>query len=137
MNPYKSFNESYSSPYESIEGQDSVTFDIESKESFERILKMFPIVVVDVWAAYCNPCKMILPKFESLARSFQQQHKEAKIIFMKDNIEVHDDIHKPLVSVVPSFFMYVHGKRYPVPDFRELDVTIETALADIAIQSSR
>lgn len=133
MNQYGTFNQSYPTSSGVNGGQDnepSFVFDIEDKQSFEHILQMFPIVIVDVWAPYCNPCRMMAAKYNDVAKQFVAQHKEQKIIFMKDNIEQHDDIHKPHVTVVPTFFMYVHGKRYHIPDFREMQVTIETALVD-------
>lgn len=136
MNQYGTFNESYKSPYDREKNQQekSYVFDIQDKESFEAILKIFPIVVVDVWAAYCNPCRMMAPKYENVANAFRRKHEQRMIIFLKDDIEQHSDIHKPLVSVVPTFFMYVNGKRYHVPDFRELEVTVEAALTDIMSQ---
>lgn len=139
MNQYGTFNESYKSPYDearsSGDERDTFTFvfDIKDKQSFEEIAKMFPIVIVDVWAPYCNPCRMMAVKYADMAKRFAMEHQQGKIIFMKDNIVEHEDIHKPHVTVVPTFFMYVHGKRYNVPDFREMEVTIQTALRDIGI----
>ncbi len=137
MNQYSTFNESYKSPYDSDQNEPSLTFDIENKESFEQILQMFPIVVVDVWAPYCNPCRMMMPKYEAVAKAFLPQHQQQQIIFMKENIEEHADIHKPHVTVVPTFFMYVHGKRYHIADFREMHVTVESALVDLMKQAPR
>lgn len=107
-------------------------FDVGSKEEFESIVSSFPIVVVDVWAGYCNPCNMMAPKYADLALKFRTEHQRQQVIFVKDNIETNVDIHKPLVTVVPTFFMYVHGKRYHIPDFREMEITVQTALNDIA-----
>lgn len=140
MNQYGTFEESYGSTNDaSVEsyqggqpsGRPSLVFDIEDKNSFHEILKLFAIVVVDVWAPYCNPCRMIAPKYVDIANSFATEHNQNLIIFMKDNIQQHDDIHKPDVTVVPTFFLYVLGKRYHIPDFREMRVTIETALEDV------
>lgn len=136
MNQYGSFHETYKSPYDATDGGSAspIVYDIDGKESFQKIVDLFPIVVVDVWAPYCNPCKMMAVKYENVAKMFQKQHENHQIIFMKDNIEQHDDIHKPHVTVVPTFFMYVHGKRFHIPDFREMQVTIESALSDVLQQ---
>jgi len=148
MNPYKTVNESYlesvnPSPIAPSTAQrrqivsqqpntkPSIVYDIDSLETFEKILKDFPIVVVDVWAAYCNPCKMLMPKYEMIARKFEGHFRDKHIIFLKDNIEMNVNIHKPLVTVVPTFFMYVNGKRYHISDFREMEVTIQSALNDV------
>lgn len=158
MNPYRTFHESYpsseggsttpsSSPSPrptmdvrartmdtgrvTVESPHPVVFDIRSNEELEKILQDFPIVVVDVWAAYCNPCKMLMPKYERIARKFERHFHNRHIIFLKDNIEQNQDIHKPHVRVVPTFFIYVRGQRYHIANFSEIEATVESALNDV------
>lgn len=112
-----------------------VVFDLQSAEELQRMIHDFPIVVVDVWAPYCNPCRMLMPKFEKIARKYEGAFRDRRLIFVKDNIEVNADIHKPLVRVVPTFFVYVHGERYHISSFGEIEATVDSALMDV-IQSS-
>lgn len=119
---YGSFNTAYASS-ESLISSDtrpSLLFDIKDRENFEHILQKFPIVVVDAWAKWCNPCKLIMPKYNDLAYDFEKDFLEEKIIFLKDHIDNDNSIHRYEVSVVPSFFIYVKGYKYNVPSFSDL-----------------
>jgi hypothetical protein len=72
---------------------------------------------------------MLMPKYEKIAVRYGNYPQH--IIFLKDNIEENPTIHKPLVTVVPTFFMYVYGQRYKISEFGELDSTVQAALVDV------
>ena len=45
-------------------------------------IRKYPIVVVDCWAPWCGPCRMVSPVIEELARDYV-----GKIVFGKLNVD--------------------------------------------------
>lgn len=63
---------------------------ISSEEQFNNLIKEFPdtIMVIDLWAAWCGPCKAFGPIFEQLQKEYSRD-----FIFMKVNID-----HSPTIA---------------------------------------
>ena len=75
------------------------TFDEEVKNSDVP-------VVVDFWAEWCGPCKMIAPALEELAGEFDGKVKIAKI-----NIDENPDIAAQYgVRSIPTLYMFKGGE---------------------------
>lgn len=45
----------------------------------QEVLKSEQLVLVDFWAVWCGPCKMIAPAVDSLAESYAGKMKVAKV----------------------------------------------------------
>ncbi|MFZ2494873.1 MAG: thioredoxin [Candidatus Saccharimonadales bacterium] len=62
-------------------------FDISTQQEFQlRVLKNSKIVIVDFWAVWCPPCRMMAPVLESLAKKFDD-----KLDVVKINVEASHD----------------------------------------------
>jgi len=56
-------------------------------ENFKEILESDKVTVVDFWAQWCGPCKMVGPVIDELAKDY-----EGKANIGKVNIDIEGDI---------------------------------------------
>jgi thioredoxin reductase (NADPH) len=77
--------------------------EISSKEHFERELREANgIVFVDFYAAYCGPCRMFSPQYDTWAKEYG-----GKIKFLKVNSEVCREIFNQYqIQVVPTLIVF-------------------------------
>ena len=76
-------------------------------ESFENdVLKASGPVVVDFWAEWCGPCKMIAPALEEISEEMSGQVKITKL-----NIDENQNIAmKYGVRSIPTLIMFKDGE---------------------------
>lgn len=53
--------------------------DINDGNFADEVLKFEGVVLVDFWAPWCGPCKMMLPIIEDLAKEFEGKIKIRKV----------------------------------------------------------
>lgn len=78
-----------------------------SDEVFEKVVMQSTLpVIVDFWAPWCNPCKMIAPTLDKLA-----QENEGKLIVAKVNTDDHAEwMQKFGIQGIPTLLFVSGGK---------------------------
>ena len=88
-------------------------------------------VLVDIWAPWCGPCRMVSPVVEQLARERTGRLKVAKV-----NSDTSPEVsRRHRVSSIPTLLLYVDGKEVarsigakPAPQLRSwLDAALAAA----------
>jgi thioredoxin 1 len=51
-------------------------------ENFVKVIKEHPLVVIEFWAGWCAPCRILEPTVEALAREY-----EGRAVFGKLNVD--------------------------------------------------
>ena len=78
-----------------------------TEENFEQEIKQSDIpVILDFWAPWCGPCKMMGPVFEELSSGY-----EGKLKFAKLNTEEHPNLAGQFgIQGIPTLLILKSGK---------------------------
>ncbi|MFA5102316.1 MAG: thioredoxin [Candidatus Thermoplasmatota archaeon] len=69
-------------------------------------IRKFPTIVIDCWAPWCGPCRMIGPIVEELAKDMQ-----GKIVFGKLNVDENPQTSmKYGIMSIPTMLVFKNGK---------------------------
>lgn len=78
---------------------------IESRQQFDEIIKYDGLVVVDFFATWCGPCKIIAPMLDKFSNEYQQ------VKFIKVDVDEQGDIARDYeISSMPTILYFKQGK---------------------------
>lgn len=105
---------------------------IEENQFEEEVLQSHMPVLVDYWAEWCGPCRMLAPIIDELEQQHRGQLKVCKVdIDRQPTIAV---LHK--IMSIPTVSLYVNGKEVKrligLRDKAELEDCIQEAFAQAA-----
>ena len=92
-------------------------------ESFESELKAGKLMMVDFWAAWCGPCRMLAPMVDDLAAQY-----EGKAVVGKVNVDEEQELAiRYGVMSIPTVIFFKDGKEID----RKVGVRPPAAFAEV------
>jgi len=77
-----------------------------NKDNFEETIKNNAVVMVDFWAPWCGPCRMIAPIVEELAEDY-----EGKAVIAKVNTDENPEIAAQFgIRSIPTILFFKNGE---------------------------
>ncbi|MCM2465244.1 thioredoxin [Methanoculleus oceani] len=74
-------------------------------DTFRETLQKHPSLVVDVWAEWCGPCRMVAPAIEDLARDFS-----GRVTFGKCNVDQNPAMAGSFsITAIPTLLFFANG----------------------------
>ena len=84
-------------------------------------------LVVDFWAPWCGPCKMMKPVFETVAEKYQNKNSEIQLYTL--NVEENKEFASELgIRAIPTIKSFANGKE----QFSRPGLQMESQINDIA-----
>jgi thioredoxin 1 len=75
-------------------------------KNIDSIIHKYPLILIDCWAAWCMPCRIISPIIENLAKKFT-----GKIVFGKLNVSKNMITAKKFdVMAIPNLLIFKKSK---------------------------
>jgi thiol-disulfide isomerase/thioredoxin len=87
-----------------VESPDVV--EIKSARERNNLIKSNLLVVIDNYAPWCGPCKLVSPHYSKIASEYTLQ---GKCILAKEDVDNHFE-NEQEVTGVPCFHFYVNGE---------------------------
>jgi thioredoxin 2 len=85
----------------------STPLEVASTEDFERLVTGSAVpIVVDYWAPWCGPCRMVAPELEKVAG-----RSAGRYLVVKVNTDVLSDLGaRHGIRSIPTLAIFVHGR---------------------------
>ena len=78
--------------------------------NFANEISKYPIMLVDFWAPWCGPCRMVSPIIEQLSREYS-----GKVAFGKVNVDENQRIAASFgIQSIPTLIIFRNGKAVDV-----------------------
>jgi thioredoxin 1 len=75
-------------------------------EDFDQNIKKYNTIVIDCWAPWCGPCRMVAPVIDELAKEMQ-----GRIVFGKLNVDENPATSgKHQIMSIPTLLIFKNGE---------------------------
>lgn len=79
---------------------------IVTDKDLEAAVSQYPLLILDCWAEWCGPCRMVGPIIEELAKEMS-----GKVVFGKLNVDQNmATANKFRISAIPTMLVFKNGK---------------------------
>ena len=79
---------------------------IVTDKDLEADVSQYPLLILDCWAEWCGPCRMVGPIIEELAKEMS-----GKVVFGKLNVDQNmATANKFRISAIPTMLVFKNGK---------------------------
>ncbi|MCS7132441.1 MAG: thioredoxin [Nitrososphaeria archaeon] len=76
------------------------------EERFEEVLRKYEFVLVDFWAEWCGPCRMLAPIIDELAKEYA-----GRVVFVKVDVDRARRLAERFgIMSVPTLIFFRNGK---------------------------
>ena len=76
-----------------------------NNNNFDETIKN-GVVLVDFWATWCGPCKMLAPNVEEIAKEY-----EGRAVMGKVDVDENPDLAERFgIMSIPALFVFVNGE---------------------------
>jgi len=77
-----------------------------SDDDFNQVVQRYPLIVIDCWAAWCGPCRMVAPVIDELAKAYA-----GTVVFGKLNVDENPETAVRFnVMSIPTLLIMKDGK---------------------------
>lgn len=77
------------------------------EKNFNEFIQKYPLSIVDFWASWCAPCKIIAPRIRRLSKIYK-----GKVAFGRLNTQKNEDIAKQYhIMGIPHLAFFRYGKK--------------------------
>jgi len=78
--------------------------------NFKNEIAKYPVMLVDFWASWCGPCRMVSPMIEQLAKEYS-----GRVAFGKVNVDENQMISGSFgIQSIPTMMIFKGGKAVDV-----------------------
>ncbi|CAK8675681.1 unnamed protein product [Clavelina lepadiformis] len=86
----------------------SLVIVVKTQDEFDEKVNNNKLVVVDFFATWCGPCKMISPKLETLASKYKDE-----VLFLKVDVDEAEEVAARCgIQSMPTFHFYKDGQKH-------------------------
>ena len=90
---------------------------------FDSVMESAPLAMVDFWAEWCGPCKMLSPAIEALAARY-----EGSVLVAKVNVDEEPELARRFgIMSIPTVVFLKNGREFD----RKVGVMPQQAFIDI------